>query len=638
MNITEKYQVKSEIDHVLDRSGMWLGSSDTELMDYPVYMPSKNKIETLNIGYNAALNKLIDEVLSNSIDEYRRSKSVNKSSLFDITRISVTINSDGFVEIYDNGGIPVKMHSEFGAYVPEMIFGHLRTSSNYDDSEEREVVGTNGLGAKLTNIFSTEFTVNTADGKKEYNCTWTNNMKDMGEAVIKDTKEHFTKISFKIDLHRFLLEELSVGTIRIIQKRCIDAAAANPGLIIDFKTDVAEGKLNSSWKFDTFQEYIQLYIDKELIEKSSVYKSNKDYILIVPDGESSNIGFVNGALCNEGTHIKKIEKQITDKILEFCKKDDMELITERDILARMCVFVNCTITNPSYDSQAKNKLTTKINKYQLSFDKKFLHKLKTSELYESIKSFYDIKYAEQKRKEIRKLNATIKATKTKKLIQSAIKDPKLNEFWIFEGNSAGNGFRKGRNLYQSGYLLMGKIKNTFGLGRGQILENIELREMLAISNLQFNEPTKNLKNVTFDKFVFATDMDADGDHISGLLIAFYATHFPELFRAGKIYRALSPIIVAKPSNKKLDKKYYYHLEDYKKDEKNLKNYEIIYTKGLGGLDDHDYKQMLRNQKLIKFELKDIEDMEAIRVWFDKSTEMRKKILLEDANFDENDQY
>ena len=101
----------------------------------------------------------------------------------------------------------------------------------------------------------------------------------------------------------------------------------------------------------------------------------------------------------------------------------------------------------------------------------------------------------------------------------------------------------------------------------------------------------------------------------------------------KIYRALSPIVVANPHNKKDSTKYYYNLEDYHKDEKNLKNYEIIYTKGLGGLSDHDYKQMLRNQKLIKFDLKDIEDMETINIWFDKSTEMRKQILLEDSTGD-----
>lgn len=628
---TEKYQVKSEIDHVLDRSGMWLGSVDTEVIDYPVYMPSKNKIQTLNVGYNAALNKLIDEVLSNSIDEYRRSKSFKKDSLFDITKISVVVNSDGFVEVYDNGGIPVQVHKETGIMIPELIFGHLRTSSNYDDTQEREVVGTNGLGAKLTNIFSKEFTVHTADGNKEYKCTWSNNMKDISEPEIKDTKQHFTRISFKIDLERFELTDLSVATARIIQKRCIDAAAANPGLIIDFNSDVADGKLNSSWKFDSFQEYIALYIDKELIDKSLVYKSNKDIIMIVPDSDCNNVGFVNGAICSEGTHIKKIQSQVCDKILDLCKKDDMELITEKDIIARMGVFVNCTITNPKYDSQAKNRLTSKLDRFQLAFDDKFLSKLKDSELYESIKAFYNIKYAEQKRKETRKLNATIKSTRSKKIIQAAAKDPKINELWIFEGNSASNGFRKGRNLYQSGYLLRGKIKNTLNLSREQIIENQELREILAVSGLQFNEPQKNIKNCAFSKFIFATDMDVDGHHIAGLLIAFFAKHFPELFRNDKIYRALSPIVVANPHSKKDPTRYFYTLEDYHREEKTLKNYEIIYTKGLGGLSDHDYKQMLRNQKLIKFDLKDAEDMETINIWFDKSTEMRKQILLEDSN-------
>lgn len=122
-------------------------------------------------------------------------------------------------------------------------------------------------------------------------------------------------------------------------------------------------------------------------------------------------------------------------------------------------------------------------------------------------------------------------------------------------------------------------------------------------------------------------MDYDGHHICGLLLAFFGKHFPELLKAGKIYRALSPIVIA---SKGKDKKYYYTLEDYSNDEKYLKGYEILYNKGLGGLDDTDYRQMLRNQKLFQFRLQDIEDLESISTWFDKSTEQRKLIILEDA--------
>ena len=634
--LENKYQTKSEIEHVLDRSGMWLGSTVTDIIEYPLFIPSKNKIQLLpNIGYNSGLLKLIDEVLSNSVDEFRR-----VDSLFRISKISIEINSDGSVTITDNGGIPVQLHKQTGLLIPELIFGHLRTSSNYDDTQDRDVVGTNGLGSKISNIFSKNFSIETCDGHKKVKIDWSNNMRNVNKDLEKypkygfnvtETKEHYTKISYKLDLERFEIDEFSLQFLRIVQKRCIDASASNPGLNIEFISNIAEGKLNSEWCFNSFTEYINLYLDEKQNQNKLVFNNKKDNIIIVPENIGFNFGFVNGAVCSEGSHIKKIQNQITDVILDYCKKNDMELITEKDILQRISIFVNCHISNPKYDSQAKKTLTNKIDKFTLLFSPDFIKAILNSEIIENIKIFYETKYAEEKKKELRKLNSTIKTTKIKKLIQPISKDASRNELWLFEGTSASNGFRKARNFFQSAYLLRGKILNTFNLERSQILENIELREVLACSNLLFNESTKNLKSCNFDKFVFATDMDHDGNHIAGLLVAFFAKNFPELFKAGKIYRALSPIIVCTPlTNKKLEKKYYYSVESFKNDEHNLKGYEINYTKGLGGLDDEDYKEMLRNQKLIKFTLDSIKDIECIAIWFDKNTEFRKQIIMDDT--------
>jgi DNA gyrase/topoisomerase IV subunit B len=628
----KKFQVKSEIEHVLTRTGMWLGDINTNVINYPLFVPSKNKIQQLpNIGYNPGLLKLIDEILSNSVDEFRR-----KDALFPITEISVEINTNGVVTISDNGGIPVQMHKETGLLIPELIFGHLRTSSNYDDTEERSGVGTNGLGAKLTNIFSKQFSVTTSDGKNSVHIIWENNMRNSnkdssknpsGFEIIK-TQTNGTIIQFLIELDRFEMEEIPLSIIRIVQKRCIDAAAANPGLLINFKSDIAEGRLNSIWQFNSFEEYVKLYLTDEQIKSMIKYQSKKDTIILLPENIGFNFGLINGGICSEGSHIKKIQNQITDYILALCEKSDMELLTEKDVLNRLTIFVNATISNPTYDSQSKDKLTNKIDKFTLNFSKEFLQTLGEGELFESLKDYYSVKYAEVKKKELRKLNAIIKSTNSKKLISCAAKDSKNAELWLFEGTSASNGFRKARNLYQSAYLLRGKIKNTFNLKKEQILENLELREVLAALNILFNEDQKNIKTLKFAKIVFAADMDYDGNHICGLLLAFFAKHFPELFKAGKIYRALSPIIIA---NKGKSKKYYYSMPEYHDDEKNLKGYEITYMKGLGGLEDEDYYQMLRNQKLIKFTLTSIKDLQALDVWFNKSTEMRKQLLLEDAS-------
>lgn len=638
----EKYQTKSEIDHVLDRPGTYVGSRNTEVIQYPLFVPSKNKIQMLqNIGYNEALLKLVDEIISNSVDEHR-----DQDALFRVNEIWVEVNMDGTVSIRDNGGIPVRLHKGTGLLIPEMIFGRLRTSSNYDDNKERTKVGTNGLGAKLTNIFSKEFSVQTCDGKNSVMIQWQNNMKEIinkdlekypktgGYLIIpennQDGKNHGSLFKFKIDLERFELEDIPVSTIRIMQKRCIDACATNPGLIVHFKSDAVEGKLDSTWQFNSFDEYIKIYLNEDQIKTMMVYPTKKDMIIIVPENIGLQFGFVNGATCSNGTHYDKVEKQLTEKLLDICKRNDMALITEKDILNRISIFINATIINPEYASQTKEKLTNKKDRISLNFSKEFLEGLKDSPIFQALKDYYEIKYAEEKRKENRKLNAAIKTTKSKKLIECASKTAN-NELWLFEGTSASNGFRKHRNLIQSAYLLRGKITNTFNLKRTQILENQELREIIAGLGILFDEPMKNVKNCLYKKIIIASDMDHDGHHICGLLIAFFAKHFPELVKAGYLYRAISPIIIV-ANLKTKEKNYYYTTEDYHKDEHKYssKNHEIIYTKGLGGLADEDYRQMLRNQKLVRFMIKDSDDMEAISIWFDQSTELRKKLILEDS--------
>lgn len=619
----QKYQIKSEIDHILSRSGMYVGSTTSNVVSYPLYLPSKNKIQLMtNIGKNDGLLKLIDEIISNSIDEYRR-----RDSLFKISEINIKVENSGFVSIEDDGGILVEIHKQTGKLIPELIFGTLRSSSNYDDTQEREVVGTNGLGSKLTNIFSKKFIVETADGKNKVKVEWENNMREVTTSQITKTAEHYTKISFQLDIDRFEMEEIGLHTIRILQRRCIDAAAANPGLKINFSSDIAEGKLNSVWFFNNFKEYISMYLDEKQIPLLIEFKNKKDDIVILPENLGFNVSFVNGVLCSEGTHIKKLEKQLTEAILNYCVKNDMELITEKDILQRISIFVNTTIINPTYNSQSKEVLTNKIDKFILNFTQEFLNSLKDSEIIRCLKDFYEIKYAEVKKKELRQLNKTLTNTKSKKLISCASKDTSTNELWLFEGNSASNGFMKHRSLFQSAYLLRGKIVNTFNLNRNQIIENIELREVIAALGILFGEGPKNLKNLKFNKIVFATDMDHDGSHIAGLLVAFFGKHFPELFKAGKIYRALSPIVIA--SKKGQEKQYFYTLESYEAVANNLKGWEIIYTKGLGGLDDVDYRQMLRNQKLIQFQMTGIDDLESISVWFDKATDMRKQLIMSD---------
>lgn len=625
MSNEDKYKQLSDIDHVLMRPGNYLGNMHNELVDYNLYKPSENKIVVVkNAEKTDGLLKLFDEIIANSIDER-----VNKTRLFNITRIDVTVNSSGEITVKDDGGIVVEKHKVTGLYIPTMIFGTLKTSSNYH--EQREGAGLNGLGSKLTNIFSTEFNVTTADGKNQLDVCWQNNMKEIRHEKVTKSNQHFTQTRFKIDLERFNLEQLSLSYIRIVQKRCIDAAATNPGLIVTFKSDVSNGLLNSEWRFDRFIDFAKLHFDPATVKCHEYVSSNlKDNVVIVP-ALDYNYGFVNGSVCSDGTHVRKIELQVVKKILEILKTKDIELITEKDILSKITIFVSTFVMNPDYASQDKKKLTSKITN-SLTLSREFLESLNDSEIVKQLIDYYNIKYLAEQKKNLRKLNGILKTTKSKKLIGCNSTNFDMNEIWLFEGTSAAGGFDYARNPnFQACYLLRGKVKNTFNLTRAQIVENQELREIIAALGLQFNEPKANLKNCKFKYIIIATDADTDGSHITGLLITFFARMFPELFVDGRIYRALSPIIVAaKGSGKSLVEKFYYSLEEFNKEEKSLTGWEISYKKGLGALEDRHYAEMVGNKRLEQFILK-ADYMDSIKVWFDTSTEQRKLILGEESN-------
>ena len=230
--IEEKYQQLSEQAHILKRPGMWVGSVKEEDRQVFIYDIEENKMTMKDIKYSPAMLKLFDEILSNSCDEYRRKDNLG------LTEVTVNLDmTKGEITVSDNGGIPVVMHKEAKMYVSEFIFGQLRTSSNYDDTEDRNVIGTNGVGSSITNIFSKSFTVTTADKKNSITVKWKDHMsvKEIGNQ--EKCNDHFTNIQYELDFGLFDGYKINGYTqdfAAIAEKRCIDAAAANLGLKVTF--------------------------------------------------------------------------------------------------------------------------------------------------------------------------------------------------------------------------------------------------------------------------------------------------------------------------------------------------------------------------------------------------------------------
>lgn len=624
--IEEKYQELSEIQHILTRPGMWVGSIKTEEKDAFIYNSKIAKFEMKIVNYVPAMLKVVDEVISNSCDEFRRKDNMG------LTELYVKINKEtGEIIVRDNGGIPIVKHKEAGIYVPEFIFGRLRTSSNYDDSEDRNVIGTNGVGSALCNVFSSYFEIESADGKNEFHRSWSNNMETLNNdlKVTKcGKKTHYTQTRFKLDFSRFDtdLTTFDDDFINIIHKRCIDAAAANPGLKVIFNYNDED----IEWKFKKLDEYIDLYSNLLNIPDKIPFENDLCTAYIFPDS-SVDVGFVNGAECSKGTHMRAIRSEINQAIVDYLvKKDKLKDLTTRGVDNKYSVFININVSNPGYDSQTKDTLVTPVEKFskdekiKWEVSDKFLNKIIKSEIVALVRDWYKQKVAAEDEKALRKINReTNKGLKRPdKYITCTSKRKAEKQLWIFEGDSAKAGFRCGRNPeFQAGYTMRGVPPNVYGMTPLQIMKNEVFNDIVTILGIKWGKEF-NIDDLNFGKIVISTDADVDGDKIASLLLVFF-NNWPELIEKNIVCRSISPIII---SRKGKDCQKFYSMDEFKDAEKKLKGYSHKYAKGLGGLSNQESKEMYQEPKFLYFKKDEAADS-MFRKWFAKGdSETRKQML------------
>ena len=626
--IEETYVHLDLLSHILKRPGMYIGSIKNETKNF-FLLDEENLFSVRETEYVPSILKIIDEVISNSCDEFRRPTN------FGLTNISVTIDNNGSVKVKDNGGIPVVKHKVAGVYVPEYIFSNLMTGSNFDDTENRAGIGQNGIGSKTAAIFSTDFSVYTADGKHSYFRSWKDNMRTMNDDLqVKTSKEHFTEISFRIDFSQFEgIDCLTDDFIDIIEKRCVDAAAANLGLTVEFiHNDEGEEVKKSNWKFNDFSEYIELYSNYVNIDDMVSFSDKQKSVWFFPDG-NINIGFVNGAECSNGTHIKEIHGIINDAVSSYITQKKKLDILPKFVDGKYSTFCMLHVDNPTFDSQTKDTLTTPVSKfitgeddYKFTLPKKFLDDVCKSDVVDTVIDWFKQKQEVEDQKNLRKLNkdAKKKVSNNDKYIEANSRNRLERELWIYEGNSAQTGFRMSRNPQtQAAYMLRGVTLNSYGLSASKVMSNKELADLVSIIGLQWGQKNKK-EDLNFNKIIIATDADHDGDKIAGILLVFF-NKFPELFEYEMICRSMSPIMIATKGTEKIK---IYTFKEYKEREKELKGYEIKYAKGLGSLNNEEYKEMIQHPMLHVYRRDEMAE-QSINRWFGKGVAKERRHVLKD---------
>lgn len=257
------------------------------------------------------------------------------------------------------------MHSKEKIWIPEMIFGHLLTSSNYDDEEKKVTGGRNGYGAKLTNIYSTEFSLETShfETKKKFQMTWKDNMLNASKPSITPflgaASKQYTKITFKPDLPRFHMTELDADIVALMKKRVYDIAGCNPTLKVYLNGELI--------KINNFSQYVKLYFKEEGTKFVHERFGPRWEICIAAStsGTFEQVSFVNSIWTTQGgTHVNHVVDKIVKTIQELVKKKKKDAtVTPSQVKNHMWIFVNSLIENPAFTSQTKDVLTTKSSNF-----------------------------------------------------------------------------------------------------------------------------------------------------------------------------------------------------------------------------------------------------------------------------------
>ena len=644
--IEEQYQKVTQYEHILKRPDSYIGSIEFQKERLWVYNSETEKLEFREVKYVPGLFKIFDEILVNAADNYQNDKSMKY--------IKVTIDRDkNTIKIKNGGrGIPIEIHKKYNMYVPQLIFGNLLTRSNYNDNVKKVTGGRNGYGAKLTNIYSKTFIVETAyseKGKKYYQKFY-NNMLKFDEPKIEDySKDDYTCITFEPDLSRFGMTELDDDIVALFEKRVFDMAGITPKSVSVYLN-------NKKLNVKNFEDYIHMYLDaskeEDEMDPPIVYESPHERWEVgmsLSESQFQQVSFVNAISTTKGgKHVDYCVEKIIKVIMEKIAKKDKNLnIKPQHIKQHLWIFVNCLIENPVFSSQTKETLTSKKEDFgsEFEFSDTFLKNVIKTNIVERC-----LRYAKtrEEEKNLRKLNSGTK--KTARLIGieklddanwAGTKNSSKCTLILTEGDSAKSlamaGIEVvGRDAFGC-FPLRGKLLNVRECSTHKILKNQEIQYLMKILGIKIGETYTDVKNLRYGSILIMTDQDVDGSHIKGLIINFIHTFWPSLIKLNGFMRQfITPILKA---SKGKEVKSFYTIPEYEKWVKSMKNnvkgWKIKYYKGLGTSSNKEAQEYFANiqRHRIDFEYKDEKDDESIDMAFNKKkTEERKNWLM---NFDPN---
>jgi len=622
----ESVQKLTHIEHILKRPDSYVGP--VELGTEPYWILNGDKFSKKNLKYSPALLKIFDEILVNAIDR-------NSLHPKQVSSISIAIDKDvGSVTIENNGplgGIGVRMHETEGLWNPELVFGHLLTSTNYDDTQKRIVGGRNGYGAKLANIYSTEFSIVIKDheAKQTYTQSWSKNMTVCDPPKIKKHSGATSSvaITFTPEWKRFGMSKMDDTIYKIFQKRVWDANICTTQTCkVKFNGDVLTKQ--------SFETYAKMH---EGVEEVTCVNGDRWSVCIGPaENGMEQVSFVNGLCTNKGgTHVDHAANLIANGIIdEMAKKIKLR---PQQVKNTFNIFVKATLENPTFSSQVKSECTSKSQSFGSKFEppKNFVkNALKTG--------IADELLALSKFKEMKELAKTDGTRKSK-----ITGIPKLDDankagtaqsgkctLIVTEGDSAKTLAVAGLSVvgrdHYGVFPLRGKCKNVRDVSVAQLTSNQEFNDLKKILGLQQGKEYTSVSELRYGRLMIMTDADNDGSHIKGLILNMIHYFWPSLLKLNFVVSMVTPIIKATKGSQ--TKSFYTDsaFRTWYGDGK--QGWKIKYYKGLGTSTSAEAREYFKKiQDLtVKFDVDTMTDDSIILAFDKKKADARKSWLLENT--------
>ena len=622
-DLSKQYRKHTHREHILSLPDTYIGSVENSAEEFYVVEDESFVQKTIN-PFNPGFYKLIDELLVNAHDHVVRLR--ERKSDNPVKHIDIEIKENKTIVIRNDGeSIDVEKHPEYDVYIPQMIFGELLTSTNYDKSEKKLVGGKNGYGVKLVNIFAKKMTLTIVDGKRQlkYTQVFENNMTKIGEPIIKACKNKpFVEIEWMPDFARFgWKDEIPSGLLEVVKRRVFDLA-------MTVGKDVKVTWCDTVIKFRDLAGYAGWYLPKEALVLTEVPQMG--WQLAVSDSPNDkffSVSFVNGIWTRSGKHVDEVVGQIVSHIINYLESKKKIKVKPSLVKDSLSVFIHCFVENPSFSSQTKEVLTTKVScKLSDDFLKKVVSKLGIVE-----------KVLEQQNAKDNKENTKTDGKKSTKITGI----PKLDDavyagtakshecvLILTEGDSAKamalSGLSQEQRKYYGVFPLKGKLLNVKDTSVRKVEQTEEIANLKKIIGLESGKVYKDIKSLRYGRILIMTDQDYDGSHIRGLLINMFHELWHELIKVpGFITYMSTPIVKATNGNK--TKSFYtqYEYEEWRKTTES-NGWRVKYYKGLGTSTRDEAKEYFKTLNIVQYAYSDKKSDESIDLAFNKAKADNRK--------------